>query len=48
MNKIIKFLLTEDKFMRELYLRQPRFTCSACDHLLSIVKEFINLEKQVI
>ena len=31
MNKIINnFLLTEDKFMPELYLRQPGFTNSAC------------------
>ena len=31
MNKIInKFLLTGDKFMSELHLKQPRFTYSAC------------------
>ena len=31
MNKIInRFLLTGDKFMPELYLKQPRFTYSAC------------------
>ena len=31
MNKIInKFLLTGDKFMPELHLRQPGFTYSAC------------------
>ena len=31
MNKIInKFLLTRDKFMPELHLKQPRFTYSAC------------------
>ena len=31
MNKIInKFLLTGDKFMSELHLKQLRFTCSAC------------------
>ena len=31
MNKIInKFLLTTDKFMPELYLKQPGFTYSAC------------------
>ena len=30
MNKIISmFLLTEDKFMPELHLKQPGFTCSA-------------------
>ena len=27
---IKKFLLTRDKFMPELHLRQPRFTYSAC------------------
>ena len=32
MNKIInKFLLTGDKFMPEMHLRQPGFTYSACD-----------------
>ena len=31
MNKIIdKFLLTGDKFMPELHLKQPGFTYSAC------------------
>ena len=25
-----KFLLVGDKFMREMHLRQPRFTYSAC------------------
>ena len=31
MNKIVnKFLLAEDKFMPEMYLRQPGFTYSAC------------------
>ena len=31
MNEIIdKFLLTGDKFMPELHLKQPGFTCSAC------------------
>ena len=31
MNKIInKFLLTGDKFMRELHLKQPGFTYSTC------------------
>ena len=27
-----KFLLTGDKFMPEMHLRQPRFTYSACGH----------------
>ena len=32
MNKIInKFLLTGDKFMPELHLKQPGFTRSACE-----------------
>ena len=32
MNKIInKFLLTGNKFMLELHLKQPVFTCSACE-----------------
>ena len=31
MNKIVnKFLLTEDKFMPEMHLRQPGFAYSAC------------------
>ena len=31
MNEIFnKFLLAWDKFMPELHLRQPGFTCSAC------------------
>ena len=25
-----KFLLPEDKFMPEMHLKQPEFTCSAC------------------
>ena len=31
MNEIVnKFLLAGDKFMPEMHLKQPRFTCSAC------------------
>ena len=31
MNEIIsKFLLAGDKFMSEMHLRQPGFTCSIC------------------
>ena len=31
MNKIVnKFLLPGDKFISELHLKQPGFTCSAC------------------
>ena len=50
MNKIInKILLTGDKFMPELHSKQPGFTYIVLvDHLLNIVKEFKNLEKQVI
>ena len=49
MNKIInKFLLTRDKFMPELHLKQAGFTYGAVDHLLNIVKELKNLEKQII
>ena len=33
MNKIVNiFLLTGDKCMSELHLKQPRFTYSACGH----------------
>ena len=33
MNEIIsKFLLTGDKFLPEMHLRQPRFTYSGCGH----------------
>ena len=32
MNNIVnKFLLAGDKFMLEMHLRQPQFTCSACE-----------------
>ena len=32
MNEIVnKFLLTSDKFMPEMHLKQPEFTYSACD-----------------
>ena len=32
MNEIVnKFLLAGDKFMREMHLKQPGFTCSACE-----------------
>ena len=49
MNKIInKFLLTEDKFMPELHLKQPGFTYSACGTFTKHREGFKNLEKQVI
>ena len=47
MNKIInKFLLTEEKFMRHLHLKQPDLLKVLVEHLLNIVKKFKNLEKQ--
>ena len=48
MNKIInKCLLTGDKFMPELHLKQAGFTCSACGLFTKHWKNFKNLEKQV-
>ena len=39
MNDIVKkFVLAGDKFMPEMHLKQPGFTCSAC--LLKTKKEF--------
>ena len=49
MSKILnKFLLTGDNFMPKLHLRQPalRFTYSAVDRLLLIVKDFRISKKQ--
>ena len=44
MNKIInKFLLTGDKFMPKLHLKQPGFTYTLVEHLLNIAKDFKNL-----
>ena len=49
MNEIInKFLLTGDKFMPEFHLKQPDLFTVTVEHLLNIVKEFKNLEKQEI
>ena len=49
MNKTInKFLLVGNKFIAILHLRQPEFTYSAWDHLLNIVKEYKDFQKQVI
>ena len=46
MNEITnKFLLTGDKFMPEMHLRQPGFTHSACGRLLSIKKELKKFEE---
>ena len=47
MNEIVtKFLLTGDKLMHEIHLRQPGY--SACGHLLKTKKEYKNLKKQEI
>ena len=41
MNKIInKFLVTGDKFMPEMHLRQPQFTYSACGPLAKHKERF--------
>ena len=49
MNKIInKFLLTRDKFMPECHLKQPVLFIILLKHLIKTLKEFKNLEKQVI
>ena len=49
MNEIFnKFLLTGDKFMPEMHLRQPGFTYNSVDHLQKTKKEFRNLKKQEI
>ena len=48
MNNIInKFLLTGDKFMPEMHLRQPQFVYSSCGPFTRH-KERINLNVQVI
>ena len=48
MNKIVNnFLLTGDKFMPEMHLKQPGFTYSACGPFTKN-KEFKNLKKQEI
>ena len=47
MNKIINtFLLTGDKFMPELHLKQLGLVIVG--HLLNIIKEFKNVEKHEI
>ena len=46
MNETVnKFLLTGDKFMPEMHLRQPQFAYSACVPFTKN-KEFKNLKKQ--
>ena len=49
MNEIVnKYLLTGDKFMPELHLKQPGFTYSACAPFTRKKKEFKNLCRQEI
>ena len=50
MNELVnKFLLARDKFMPEMYLRQPGFTYSACGPFTKKTKkEYKNLKEQVI
>ena len=46
MNEFVnKFLLTGDKCMPELRLRQPAFTYSACGPFLNIRRGFKSLNK---
>ena len=49
MNEIVnKFLLVSDKFMPEMHLKQPGFTCSACGPFKKTKNELKNLNKQEI
>ena len=49
MNEIVnKFLLTDDKFLPEMHLKQPKFTYSACGPFTKTRKEFKNIKKQEI
>ena len=49
MNEIVnKFLLTGDKFMPEMHLKQLGFTYSACGPFTKTKKELKNLRKQEI
>ena len=46
MNKIInKFLLTGDKLMPKLHLRQPGFTCSACKPFTKHCERILKIRK---
>ena len=40
-----KFLLAGDKFMTEIHLRQPGFTCSACGPFAKNKEAYKNLKK---
>ena len=49
MNKIVNmFLLTGDKFMPEMHLRQPGCICSACGPLIKNEEIIKNWKKQEI
>ena len=49
MNEIVNiFLLTGDKFVPEMHLKQPRFTYSACGPFTKNKKVFKSLKKQQI
>ena len=49
MNTIVyNILLTGDKFMPKLHLRQPKFAESACEPFAKHSARFKNSEKQVI
>ena len=49
MNETVnKFLLSGDKFMLEMHLRQPGFTYSACGPFTKNMKEQKNSKKQEI
>ena len=49
MNKIVnKFLVTGDKFMPEMHLKQPGFTYSACGPFTKNKERIKNLKKQEI
>ena len=47
MNKIVReFILAADKFVQEMHLKQPGFSCSDCGSLLKTKKELKNLSTQ--
>ena len=49
MSEIVnKFLLVGDKFMPEMHLRKPGFTCCACVSFKKTKKKYENLKKQEI
>ena len=46
MNEIVnKFLLAGNKFMPEMYLRQPGFTCSTCGQFTKTKKDYKNFKE---